>query len=519
MPEHRYRKEFLVQVLDECLGKRFEELDKEGIFHQAMVREYPAQKGLIGSVVERCIFGYLPDSAQEADLLIEEYDGTPVKTELKTTGMLIQENPSPHYVAKEPMSITAVGIYDIGEQTFETSHFWGKLAHLLIIFYHYSATHSVKPFEYKEFPFVGYRFHSFNQEDELILRKDWETVRALCATIVSHHPGKRDKQWQNAVSAEYDAVHGQLRRVLSCIDLVPRVRPRFRLKQSMVSAIIADHFGYKLEQLPGKYLSVSDVDQKCRELTQKFSGWTLFRLLEYFHLSTDKKDLKAKNLAERVIVAMFGGTASSLSRIALFNKFGLIGKSITLNAKGGRTEDIKLFRANFSEISETEITDETGIPREKTFEDSILHTWFTDHELLCILFRETPEASGGNKDAYDLSSNIFIGFKRLVFSDEFIDHSVRRLWEDTREKIFTGTLVDVVQTRKDGTHVRLKDGSLSSAPNFLKSSQNVVFMRGSATDSSLKYKTECVNGVRMLPQFVWLKGSSVVAELEKTPEM
>lgn len=32
-------------------------------------------------------------------------------------------------------------------------------------------------------------------------------------------------------------------------------------------------------------------------------------------------------------------------------------------------------------------------------------------------------------------------------------------------------------------------------------------------------KTECVNGIRMLPQYVWIKGLSVVEELKKTPEI
>lgn len=50
--------------------------------------------------------------------------------------MLIREKPRKHYVAKEPMSITAVGVYDIAEQEFETSHFWEKLEHMLIIYYY-----------------------------------------------------------------------------------------------------------------------------------------------------------------------------------------------------------------------------------------------------------------------------------------------------------------------------------------------------------------------------------------------
>lgn len=35
----------------------------------------------------------------------------------------------------------------------------------------------------------------------------------------------------------------------------------------------------------------------------------------------------------------------------------------------------------------------------------------------------------------------------------------------------------------------------------------------------MQSKTECVNGIRMLPQYVWIKGLSVVEELKQTPEI
>ena len=70
-----------------------------------------------------------------------------------------------------------------------------------------------------------------------------------------------------------------------------------------------------------------------------------------------------------------------------------------------------------------------------------------------------------------------------------------------------------MQRRKDGTIVRNANGDVSSAPNFMKSKENAVFIRGSATDSSMKYKTECVNGIRMIPQNIWIKGTAVIDEL------
>ena len=40
-----------------------------------------------------------------------------------------------------------------------------------------------------------------------------------------------------------------------------------------------------------------------------------------------------------------------------------------------------------------------------------------------------------------------------------------------------------------------------------------MFVRGAGKDSALINKTEVVNGIRMLPQYYWIKGASVINEL------
>lgn len=523
MPDHIYAKEDLIARFDAILGKTLEEIDDIGMF--AQVLEFNLQKGVVGSLIEQCVLGYAPDSKQEADLLV--LDGSEAKkTELKSTGMVVSTDPVTHFVAKEPMSITAVGVYDIDQQEFWTSHFWDKLEHMLLVYYHYTADHPVPPYEYRTFPIKGYEFHEFSEEEVMALKQDWEYVRALAARVVSHHPGPRDKDWKNAVKQEYIDVHGELRRVLSYVDLAPKFPPRFRLKKPVVSAIIAKHFGYSLEQLPGKYTVVTDIDRKCRELTSQYAGKTVGELARQFGIQiATPRGIDKKGISEQIVISMFGGTSKKLNQIDLFSRFGLIAKTIVLSVTGGRTEDMKLFQIDFEEIVRQSITEEDGTVRPITFEDSDLYTYFADHGLLCIIFEEPDKRirydENGNPiyPNNSLSANKFVGFKRLVFSDEFIDTVVRRLWDDTRDKILNNRLEDVVQRRKDGTIVRNANGEISSAPNFLKSKANAVFIRGSATDSSMRYKTECVNGIRMIPQSIWIKGTAVIDELNKTPEL
>ena len=60
-------------------------------------------------------------------------------------------------------------------------------------------------------------------------------------------------------------------------------------------------------------------------------------------------------------------------------------------------------------------------------------------------------------------------------------------------------------------------GAYMGAPNFPKSSEYNVFFRGGADVSSDLTRTECVNGIRMLPQFFWLKGAYIANKLQEIP--
>lgn len=508
MAEHKFDKTDLIQRFNAILEKTLEEIDNIGMFEHVLHEDFKLQKGIAGAVIEQCVLKYPPDTKQEADLIVVD-NGKNVDTELKVTGMRISnDGGKAHFIAKEPMSITAVGIYELDQQTFCTSHFWNKLEHMLIVYYLYDSDEAVKPYDYKNFPVKGYEFHEFEESDKQTLANDWRRVHSLICDIIRNNPGTRDKEWKERIKQEYIEKHGQLRNVLSYIDLAPKFPPRFRLKKPTVNTIIAKHFGYELEQLPGRYTSISDIEIKIMELTKQYRGKTIGELADLFGVPKRTKDGKEnKGIAEQIIIKMFGGTSSKMNQIELFQSFGLIGKSITVTSSGGRTEDMKLFHVHFDDIQQTTITDDDGTTRLFSFEDSEMYSYFTDNELLCIVFEEPSH------DA-PLAANIFKGFKRLVFSEAFIDKYVRNVWKDTRDKVLNRTLVDVIQTKKDGSVKTISNGEVSSAPNFMKSSQNSVFFRGSGEDSSLKNKTECVNGIKMLPQYIWIKGTAIIDELD-----
>ena len=204
---------------------------------------------------------------------------------------------------------------------------------------------------------------------------------------------------------------------------------------------------------------------------------------------------------------MFGGKGEHINSVALFNKMSIVLKSFTYSYNWGRTEDMKLYKMDFEELCLTEVEEDNKI-RPLEFEDSFMYSYFSENEFIIMVFRE-PKLEY-SKQKHELYENTFLGFKRIVFNDDFLDGPVKTFWEDTRYKVMNNKLEFKEQKLKSGElRHNDSDGGVRGAPNFLKSSQNDVFMRGSGGDSSQKSKTSTINSLKMIPQYVWLKGKQV----------
>ena len=317
----------------------------------------------------------------------------------------------------------------------------------------------------------GYQFVEFSDDDKEILKQDWLIVRDFIRSL------NKNESFYPEIS--------HLRNRLLFIDTAPKWPhpPRFRLKRSLMTAIVQKHFKESLEQLPKRYDSYREIDDKCHQITKLYKGKTVFELVELFNI-TGTID---KGIGERLVVKMFGGSAKKMQKIELFSKIGLLGKTIVLTERGKRTEDMKLFRINFEEIDS-----ENG-----SFSDTEMYDNFIGNQVLCIMFEE--------HDKDEFGSNTFVGFKRLSFSDDFIELCVKPTWERIWELVVRKELRDVPVLDKNGNVKINKTGVQQTAPNFPKSSESVVFVRGDSSDSTKK--TEIVNGIRMYRQYIWIKGS------------
>ena len=117
------------------------------------------------------------------------------------------------------------------------------------------------------------------------------------------------------------------------------------------------------------------------------------------------------------------------------------------------------------------------------------------------------------KIRFCVEKNTFLGFKRLSFSDDFIDLNVKSVWQRIRELVIYKELKDIPVLDAKGNPRVNKTGIPQTAPNFPKSSEGVIFVRGDSSDST--QKPETVNGISMYRQYIWIKGSYLAQKLDE----
>ncbi len=469
-PSRIFTRQQVDDLLTATIDKTLLQVDKAQLFVHHEGRD--KVKGIAGDIIEVSVLGCKKDSKQEPDIIV---DG--VQTEIKTTGMVKpKKKDSPYvYECKEPVSITAVSIPDIVNEVFDTSKFWHKLAHMLWVYYWYKSPVTVKLEGYKDFPILGYQFYEFSDSDKAILKQDWLLVRDFLIMIHReyHSQSKREEQ--------YPRLSHELRGQLMLIDTAPKFpnNPRFRLKRAYATVIADQYFSKKqFEKLGESINKYADIDNKCELLTLRYRGKSFKQIAK--ELKVDIK-LEVKNFAECAVVKMFGGHVSKLNDIEDFAKIGIIAKSVPLLSDGKGKEDMKLFLPNLEDWT-----------RETDFEESAIYDYFTGHHFLFIIYK------------YIGDDIVFEGFKRVFFNEKFISEDVKRTWDDVRNLIINKKLCIERKTKKDGTLRVNKSGTFMESPNFPKLATHKVFIRGGASKTLEKYKTLEINGLKMIPQYVWL---------------
>lgn len=496
---HSFRRAELEARLTAAQGQTLGQVDRAGVFRRAAGKDKIT--GIAGAVIEQSVLGLPADQAQSPDL---DVDGVPI--ELKTIGVRKKtEGRLTSYEAKEPATITAVSLDKIAGETFEDSSFWHKAKHILFVFYHYDAPGTVPAGDYARFRIVGHRFYQFSPSDEAILRRDWQLVHDFVSHIQASHPIQEAEQL-------YPLLSTHVNRETAYLDTAPKYPnpPRFRLRRRVVSAIVQEALGpNELTRLPGCYTGYPDLERRCGQLTAQFRGRTIRQILGETGGPVICGTVP-KHLAERTVVRMFGGEAKRISQIGLFQKFGYIGKTVTLSDRGYHTEATKLFPADLEEIAEPIVWEEDGAQRIKDFQDSELYASLQDSRMLFAIFQEPPSGGSGRGR---LEDSIFQGFKVLELSD--LIPPARLAWEEARRTLLSGGLTTVpVLDRLGCQRYTPKTALPMEAPNLPKAAEHVLFFRGGGKTAADKVE---VLGISMLRQYYWVHGKFLAGRLRELP--
>lgn len=526
--DRKYTKAFVHDLLEGVKGKTLGEVDTSHQF--ARTKDNEKITGIAGDVIEQSVFGYERDSNQECDI---EIDG--VLTELKTTGVRIPKSDltkvegkigaayNVYLGAKEGISITGVTFEPTIQTDFKTSHFWEKTEHLLIVFYEYKSYEAVPASAYAHFPIVDYCYNTFSEEEQAKLRSDWELVRDYLQKIYTENPIPEDRNKQLVGFTHI------LRPNLLLIELVPSFKerqakegapvsyqkPRYRLKKTFIDYIVRGHFDKSRANtevsLTESFSSFAQLDARCHAISAKYKGKTFAQLKKELRVASE---ISNKSFGALCVLKMFNADCKRLNQISDFTKAGIIAKTITITPTGSRTEDMKLRHIDFEEWAH----------KDTEFTDSDVYSYFCEHSFLCPIFCERGDMgkrkAGESEDDYarrleaESAKTTFEGFKRFAFDDDFIESEVKRMWEDSRRLIHQKTLKWEFVCDNNGNRRKNKSGSYMGSPNFPKSADYQVFFRGGSNDSRDEAKTEEVNGIKMLPQFFWLKGSFIADKLK-----
>lgn len=484
--QHKYTRKEIEGILDACAGRTLGEVDSAGVFHQVDPEsnsDYkPMVKGIIGDVVEQSIFGYPADSDQRPDLLI---DG--VEVELKSTALRDSKKDA-GWEAKEPMSITAVSIDTIADEEFETSNFWHKAQRMLIVYYYYETERVKLSIEYRGFHLIDYQFHTFEADEVETLRNDWRLVHDFIEEAQATLGGKE-------LEDRYSMLGSELRPKLMFIDTSPKYpnNPRFRLKRTTVTTIARKKFGdVRYMPLPKAYTSLEAVDAELRRKAATYKGRTVAEIARSLGVRPG-----AKNLSEQLFVRMFGATGK-INSIELFVKAGIVVKTVNI-LKGKPGEATKFYAVDLDEFLDPDLT----------FENSEMFRYFNESQFVFMVTEESRAHAHPEEKR-------FLGFKRLTMPDEVIDSELRSCFDNARDLIAGGKLefVAEIDPETGAPKPNKKSGAVRGAPNFQKSSDCQIFLKGGGADARSRIE---FMGVPMYRQSVWWGKDLTRRLLDATP--
>lgn len=298
-------------------------------------------KGNFGQILEKFYFGYEPNSVSEPDFL-------EAGIELKTSPLKSLKNG--RLVSKERLVLNIINYIEVHKETFDTSSFWKKNSHLLLVFYLHEKDADVLDYLIKLVDEWKYP-----PEDLKIIKHDWELIKKKIDDGMAHELSEGDTFYLGACTKGSTALKSYRSQPKSEIRAKQRA---FSLKQGYVNHIIANiatkekgNFG-RIIKRPEILDEVQSIEDLVVSKFKPFYGKSVSQIEQDLGLNLNSK---SKSYFAQITNAMLGLQLGE--RIEEFEKADIQVKTVRLNENNMPREDISFPNFKYEELIETDWED------------------------------------------------------------------------------------------------------------------------------------------------------------------
>lgn len=298
-------------------------------------------KGNFGQILEKFYFGYEPNSDAEPDF--------------KEAGMELKSSPlktlkNGEFRSKERLVLNIINYLEVHKEEFETSSFWKKNSHLLLVFYLHD-----RDLDLLDYIIKLVDDWQYPNEDLKIIKRDWEFINQRIKEGKAHELSEGDTFYLGACTKGSTALKSFRNQPFNEEQAKQRA---YSLKQGYVNHIIAN-IAQEETAVYGKIIEQPEILDKVRSIEEivilkfhPFYGKSAEKIEQELGLDLNKKAKSYFANLTNVILGLKLG-----QKIEEFEKADIQVKTIRLKENNLPKEDISFPTFEYQELIETDWED------------------------------------------------------------------------------------------------------------------------------------------------------------------
>ena len=316
------------QTLKEACGPKIEKHGYKG-------------KGNFGQILEKFYFGYEPNSDAEPDF-------KEAGLELKSSPLKTLKNGE--FRSKERLVLNIINYLKVTKEEFETSSFWRKNAHLLLVFYLFNENKNLLDYDIKLVDDWKYPQH-----DLKIIKQDWKTINRIIKEGKAHELSEGDTFYLGACTKGATAAKSFREQPFNKEKAKQRA---YSLKQGYVNHIIAN-IAQEEQEVYGKIITQPEILDDVGTL----EDIVISKFQPYYKKSAEQIENELGLALNRKAKSYFANLTNAVLGIELnkkieeFEKADVQVKTIRLKKNFLPKEDISFPTFKYEEIIDTEWDD------------------------------------------------------------------------------------------------------------------------------------------------------------------